>query len=111
MDSEGNKIELKRVIGLFDGINLILGTIIGKSMFFLSWFLHTFLLISFSSGSGIFITPAGILGEVKSVYMSLIIWLICGLVSILGFFFYVLIPLKILDLISIFKKEPFVLLN
>ena len=36
MDSEGNKIELKRVIGLFDGINLILGTIIGKSMFFLS---------------------------------------------------------------------------
>jgi hypothetical protein len=64
-DLVASNVQLKRVIGLFDGINLILGTIIG---------------------SGIFITPAGVLAEVKSVYMSLIIWLICGLVSILGKF-------------------------
>ena len=35
-------------------------------------------------GSGIFITPSGVLAEINSVYMSLFIWILCGLVSILG---------------------------
>jgi amino acid transporter len=41
------------------------------------------------AGSGIFVTPAGILSEVNSVYTALLIWLICGLVSILGAFCFV----------------------
>ena len=57
------EIKLKRVIGLFDGVLIILGTIIG---------------------SGIFITPTGVLSQLKSVSVSLIIWGLCGIISILG---------------------------
>lgn len=63
--NDNKEIKLKRVITLYDGVLIILGTIIG---------------------SGIFITPAGILSQIKSVYATLLVWFICGLISTLGAF-------------------------
>jgi len=69
-DSDGNfssdtepPIELKRTVGLFSGISLIVGTMIG---------------------SGIFVSPSGLLDRTGSVAMSLIVWIACGIVSMLG---------------------------
>lgn len=35
-------------------------------------------------GSGIFITPGSILGYTKSIGLSLIVWIGCGILSLLG---------------------------
>ncbi|KAL3101512.1 hypothetical protein niasHT_025826 [Heterodera trifolii] len=40
-------------------------------------------------GSGIFITPTGILNNVQSVGASLVVWLLSGLISVIGAFCYV----------------------
>ncbi|CAM4820896.1 unnamed protein product [Rotaria magnacalcarata] len=57
------KKTLKRHLGLFSGISFILGMIIG---------------------SGIFISPKGVLKETESIGLCLVIWALCGLISILG---------------------------
>ncbi|CAF1527116.1 unnamed protein product [Adineta ricciae] len=57
------KIALKRHLGLFSAVTFIIGTIIG---------------------TGIFISPKGVLRETQSVGLCLIVWVICGLVALLG---------------------------
>lgn len=59
----GSKIELKRELGLYSAVNLILGVMIG---------------------SGIFVSPASALEHSGSVGLCLIIWAISGVISLLG---------------------------
>lgn len=54
---------LKRRVGLFSGIALIVGTMIG---------------------SGIFLSPRGVLQRTGSVGLSLVVWSLSGVVSLLG---------------------------
>lgn len=56
-------VTLKRHLGVFSGVCFIIGIIIG---------------------SGIFVSPKGVLRETESVGLCLIIWVACGLVSLLG---------------------------
>ena len=59
----GQPISLKRSLGVPGGIALLVGSIIG---------------------SGIFATPRWVLFYVGSVGMSLVIWTICGIISLFG---------------------------
>lgn len=56
-------VQLKRELGLFSAINLILAVMIG---------------------SGIFVSPAFALKYSGSVGMCLVVWIVCGIVSLLG---------------------------
>ncbi|CAG7835986.1 unnamed protein product [Allacma fusca] len=66
---DGNKIEqdnlvnLKRTLGLFGSISLIVGSMMG---------------------SGIFVSPGGIFENTNSVWFGLIVWAVCGVLSICG---------------------------
>ncbi|TPP58463.1 Large neutral amino acids transporter small subunit 1 [Fasciola gigantica] len=63
-DTEVSGIQLKRELSLLNGITIIVGTIIG---------------------SGIFLTPKGVLeSSGESVGISILIWIICGVISLLG---------------------------
>lgn len=57
------KVKMKKELGLLEGVAIILGIIFG---------------------SGIFISPKGVLQEVGSVGTSLVIWVLCGVLSMIG---------------------------
>ncbi|GIX78921.1 large neutral amino acids transporter small subunit 1 [Caerostris darwini] len=56
-------VQLKKELGVIDGIGVIVGVIIG---------------------SGIFVSPKGVLQNAGSVLMSLVVWMLCGLLSTFG---------------------------
>ncbi|XP_073950791.1 b(0,+)-type amino acid transporter 1-like isoform X2 [Choristoneura fumiferana] len=59
----GSTVKLKRELGLFSAVNLILGVMIG---------------------SGIFVSPASALKHSGSVGLCLVIWTVSGIISLLG---------------------------
>lgn len=63
VQQEGKKLALQRELGLVSGTALIVGTMIG---------------------SGIFVTPGGVLKQSGSVASSLIIWALSGLTAVFG---------------------------
>jgi L-type amino acid transporter 5 len=62
-DENDGRIKLKKNLGLHNGIAIIVGVIIG---------------------SGIFVSPKGVLQEVGSVGGAITIWALCGLISLIG---------------------------
>lgn len=62
-EAEGGKIELKKNLGLVDCVSLLIGLIIG---------------------TGIFISPKGVIQETGSVGSALLVWTACGVFSIFG---------------------------
>ena len=68
MQSEdGGGVGFKKTMGLMSGCNVCIGTIIG---------------------SGIFVSPGGVLRYTGSIGLALIVWIICGLVSAIGAYCY-----------------------
>ena len=64
---EEEQVGLKASLGLIQGCTIIVGSIIG---------------------SGIFIAPGGVLKQTGSVMMSLTIWVLSGLYSMIGAYCY-----------------------
>lgn len=60
---ENGQVRIKRSLGVWNGIAIIVGVIVG---------------------SGIFISPRGVLLNAGSVGASLVIWTLCGLLALLG---------------------------
>ncbi|KAK6186266.1 hypothetical protein SNE40_008336 [Patella caerulea] len=61
--SEGGGVKLEKSLGLFNGVAIIVGVIVG---------------------SGIFISPKGVLQEAGSVGFSMMIWALCGMICLVG---------------------------
>jgi len=56
-------VKMKKELGLLEGVSIILGIIMG---------------------SGIFISPKGVLKDAGSIGFSLVVWVLCGVLSLIG---------------------------
>lgn len=63
MTDEGKEVGLSRQLGLMDGVVIIVGSVVG---------------------SGVFISPKGVLLSAGSVALTLAVWACCGLISFIG---------------------------
>lgn len=61
--TDDGQVMMKKQISLFQGVAIIVGIIVG---------------------SGIFVSPVGILQNVRSVGMSFVLWIVCGVYNALG---------------------------
>ncbi|XP_030370237.1 large neutral amino acids transporter small subunit 1 [Scaptodrosophila lebanonensis] len=62
-ESDSSRVVMKKQLGLLEGVAIILGIIFG---------------------SGIFVSPKGVIAEVGAVGTSLVIWVLCGVLSMIG---------------------------
>lgn len=62
-EENNEKVKMKKQLGLLEGVAIILGIIFG---------------------SGIFISPKGVIKDVGAVGTSLVIWVLSGLLSMIG---------------------------
>ena len=62
-EAKDQQVKMKKELGLLEGVAIILGIIIG---------------------SGIFVTPKGVLKEAGSVGLSLLVWCLYGFLSMIG---------------------------
>lgn len=69
--ADGGEIQLKAKMSLLNGITVIVGSIIG---------------------SGIFVSPTGVLKYTGSVNLALIVWVVSGLFSMVSFCEFIFLP-------------------
>ena len=62
-EKSGKKMQLVRNMGLWTGVSIIIGNVIG---------------------GGIFVSPVGVFSEVGSPGAALLVWAICGILCITG---------------------------
>lgn len=60
---DGSTVELKKELGLLDGVAIIVGVIIG---------------------AGIFVSPKGVLQHSGSIGQAIIVWVLSGILSMVG---------------------------
>lgn len=62
-ESDENGVQLKKELGLFDGVAIIIGVIIG---------------------AGIFVSPKGVLLHSGSIGQAIVVWVLSGILSMVG---------------------------
>lgn len=62
-DNDGSTVQMKKELGLVDGVAIIVGVIIG---------------------AGIFVSPKGVLENSGSIGQAIIVWILSGVLSMVG---------------------------